>query len=183
MNLFLINETMDASPSIPNDREDVFTWKISSASFLCSFELIFSSLKNRSFVVPLMDTTGKVFFMDSCQVNLPHFTFGLSIGFLLRPMFLSLSLSGHCQPVLCLENSSSSRLLISGSSDRKIKIWNRDFGGCHRSFFAHDDTITAIQFENEMENDQYLLPGETKKEVALPRSNMTGPYAVRIPAV
>jgi WD40 repeat protein len=57
--------------------------------------------------------------------------------------------------------------LISGSSDRKIKIWNRDFGGCHRSFFAHDDTITAIQFENAMENDQYLLPGETKKEVAL----------------
>ena len=80
----------------------------------------------------------------------------------------SLSLSGHRQPVLCLENSSSSRLLISGWSDRKIKIWNRDFGGgCHRSFFADDHTITAIQFENEMETDQYLLPGQTKKEEAL----------------
>jgi WD40 repeat protein len=36
--------------------------------------------------------------------------------------------------------------VITGSSDRNIKIWGLDFGDCHRSLFAHDDTITAIQF-------------------------------------
>ncbi|CAF0914831.1 unnamed protein product [Rotaria sordida] len=81
---------------------------------------------NRYFVAALMDTTVKVFFMDSCQ------------------MFLSLY--GHSQPVLCLDISSDSRLVITGSSDRNIKIWGLDFGDCHRSLFAHDDTITAIQF-------------------------------------
>jgi U3 small nucleolar RNA-associated protein 12 len=55
-------------------------------------------------------------------------------------------LYGHSQPVLCLDISSDSRLVITGSSDRNIKIWGLDFGDCHRSLFAHDDTITAIQF-------------------------------------
>ncbi|CAF0863198.1 unnamed protein product [Adineta steineri] len=84
------------------------------------------SPNNRYFVAALMDTTVKVFFMDSCQ------------------MFLSLY--GHSQPVLCLDISSDSRLVITGSSDRNIKIWGLDFGDCHRSLFAHDDTITAVQF-------------------------------------
>jgi len=84
------------------------------------------SPNNRYFAAALMDTTVKVFFMDSCQ------------------MFLSLY--GHSQPVLCLDISSDSRLVITGSSDRNIKIWGLDFGDCHRSLFAHDDTITAIQF-------------------------------------
>jgi len=57
-----------------------------------------------------------------------------------------LSLYGHSQPVLCLDISYDSRLVITGSSDRNIKIWGLDFGDCHRSLFAHDDTITAIQF-------------------------------------
>ena len=57
-----------------------------------------------------------------------------------------LSLYGHSQPVLCLDISFDSRLVITGSSDRNIKIWGLDFGDCHRSLFAHDDTITAIQF-------------------------------------
>ncbi|CAF1066226.1 unnamed protein product [Adineta ricciae] len=84
------------------------------------------SPNNRYFVAALMDTTVKVFFMDSCQ------------------MFLSLY--GHSQPVLCLDISFDSRLVITGSSDRNIKIWGLDFGDCHRSLFAHDDTITAVQF-------------------------------------
>lgn len=57
-----------------------------------------------------------------------------------------LSLYGHSQPVLCLDISFDSRLVITGSSDRTIKIWGLDFGDCHRSLFAHDDTITAVQF-------------------------------------
>lgn len=57
-----------------------------------------------------------------------------------------LSLYGHSQPVLCLDISFDSRLVITGSSDRNIKIWGLDFGDCHRSLFAHDNTVTAVQF-------------------------------------
>ena len=50
-----------------------------------------------------------------------------------------LSLYGHKLPVLCLDISSDSKLLVSGSADRNVKIWGLDFGDCHKSIFAHDD--------------------------------------------
>ena len=36
-------------------------------------------------------------------------------------------------------------LIVTGSSDKNIKIWGMDFGDCHRSIFAHDDSIMALQ--------------------------------------
>ena len=30
-------------------------------------------------------------------------------------------------------------MIITGSSDKNIKIWGLDFGDCHKSIFAHDD--------------------------------------------
>ena len=29
---------------------------------------------------------------------------------------------------------------------RNVKIWGLDFGDCHKSLFAHDDTITGLKF-------------------------------------
>ena len=34
---------------------------------------------------------------------------------------------------------------MTGSSDKNIKIWGLDFGDCHRSIFAHDDSIMCVQ--------------------------------------
>ena len=55
-----------------------------------------------------------------------------------------LSLYGHKLPVLSLDISSDSSLLISGSADKNIKIWGLDFGDCHRSLFAHADSIMQV---------------------------------------
>ncbi len=52
-----------------------------------------------------------------------------------------LSLYGHKLPVLSMDISTDSSLLISGSADKNIKIWGLDFGDCHRSLFAHADSI------------------------------------------
>jgi U3 small nucleolar RNA-associated protein 12 len=30
--------------------------------------------------------------------------------------------------------------------DKNIRIWGLDFGDCHKSIFAHDDSIMAIRF-------------------------------------
>jgi len=56
-----------------------------------------------------------------------------------------LSLYGHKLPVLTMDISSDSTLLISGSADKNIKIWGLDFGDCHRSLFAHADSIMQVQ--------------------------------------
>lgn len=76
--------------------------------------------------VSLLDSTIKVFMADSLK--------------------FFLSLYGHKFPVLCLDISMDSCLIITGSADKNIKIWGLEFGDCHKSIFAHDDTITAVQF-------------------------------------
>lgn len=40
-------------------------------------------------------------------------------------------------------------MLISGSADKNIKIWGLDYGDCHRSIFAHQDSIMQLKFVNE----------------------------------
>jgi len=45
-----------------------------------------------------------------------------------------------------LDISTDGTLAVSGSADKNIKIWGLDFGDCHKSIFAHDDNITALQF-------------------------------------
>lgn len=57
-----------------------------------------------------------------------------------------ISLYGHKLPVLCMDISSDSTLIATGSSDRNIKIWGLDFGDCHKSIFAHDDSVTGLSF-------------------------------------
>jgi U3 small nucleolar RNA-associated protein 12 len=57
-----------------------------------------------------------------------------------------LNLYGHKLPVLCFDVSSDGALLISGSADKNIKLWGMDFGDCHKSFFAHQDSVTQVKF-------------------------------------
>ncbi|XP_053312882.1 WD repeat-containing protein 3 [Spea bombifrons] len=74
----------------------------------------------------LLDCTVKIFFVDTLK--------------------FFLSLYGHKLPVLCLDISHDSTIIITGSADRNIKIWGLDFGDCHRSLFAHDDSVMFLQF-------------------------------------
>ncbi len=56
------------------------------------------------------------------------------------------NLYGHKQPILCMDISYDCRLIITGSADRSIKVWGLDFGDCHRSIHAHEDSIMSIKF-------------------------------------
>lgn len=76
--------------------------------------------------VALLDSTVKVFYMDSLK--------------------FFLSLYGHKLPVLCMDISSDGDLLVSGSADKNVKIWGLDFGDCHKSLFAHADSVTGVKF-------------------------------------
>ena len=76
--------------------------------------------------VSLLDSTIKLFFNDSLK--------------------FFLSLYGHKLPASTIDISSDSTLLISGSADKNVKIWGLDFGDCHRSIFAHHDSILQTRF-------------------------------------
>lgn len=84
------------------------------------------SPNNKFIAVGLLDSTVKIFFLDSFKFYL--------------------SLYGHKLPVLCMDISTDSSIIATGSADRNVKIWGMDFGDCHRSLFAHDDSVMALQF-------------------------------------
>ncbi|KAM3325172.1 WD repeat-containing protein 3-like [Capsicum chacoense] len=84
------------------------------------------SLDGKFIVVALLDSTIKVFYMDS-----------------LKSTF---SLYGHKLPVLCVDISSDVALLVSGSADKNVKIWDLGHGYCLKSLFAHADSVTGVKF-------------------------------------
>ncbi|CAB3253596.1 unnamed protein product [Arctia plantaginis] len=84
------------------------------------------SPNNKFIAVALLDSTVKIFFLDTFKFYL--------------------SLYGHKLPVLCLDISYDSNIIVTGSADRNVKIWGMDFGDCHKSIFAHNDSVTALQF-------------------------------------
>ena len=83
-----------------------------------------TSPDGRLVAVALLDSTVKIFFCDTLK--------------------FFLSLYGHKLPVLCMDISADSTLIVTGSADRNCKLWGLDFGDCHKSMFAHDDRYTQL---------------------------------------
>lgn len=81
---------------------------------------------SRLVAIALLDNTVKVFFVDSLK--------------------LYLNLYGHKLPVLDMDISFDSKLIITCSADKKIRLWGLDFGDCHKAFFAHQDSILQVAF-------------------------------------
>ncbi|KAL7627426.1 beta transducin [Parahypoxylon ruwenzoriense] len=76
--------------------------------------------------VALLDSTVKVFFVDSLK--------------------LYLNLYGHKLPVLDMDISYDSKLIVTCSADKNIRIWGLDFGDCHKALLAHQDSILQVKF-------------------------------------
>src|SRR5579863_4241359 len=58
----------------------------------------------------------------------------------------SYTLTGHSGPVTCLAMLSDGKTfrLVSGSSDKTIKIWNRDFSKCDLTLRGHTDEVSCM---------------------------------------
>lgn len=76
--------------------------------------------------VALLDCTVKIFYADSLK--------------------FMLSLYGHKLPVLDMSISDDDALIVTASADKNVRIWGLDFGDCHKSMFAHADSVTAVRF-------------------------------------
>lgn len=81
---------------------------------------------SRLLAVALLDNTVKVFFVDSLK--------------------LFLNLYGHKLPVLDMDISFDSKLIVTCSADKNVRLWGLDFGDCHKAFFAHQDSIMQVAF-------------------------------------
>lgn len=81
---------------------------------------------SRLIAVALFDSTVKVFFVDSLK--------------------LFLNLYGHKLPVLNMDISFDSKLIVTCSADKNVRLWGLDFGDCHKAFFAHQDSILQVAF-------------------------------------
>lgn len=73
-----------------------------------------------------LDNTVKVFFVDSLK--------------------LFLNLYGHKLPVLNMDISHDSKLIVTCSADKNVRLWGLDFGDCHKAFFAHQDSVMQVAF-------------------------------------
>ncbi|KAL7059564.1 hypothetical protein AAHC03_012918 [Spirometra sp. Aus1] len=56
------------------------------------------------------------------------------------------SLYGMAAPVTCMDISADSRLLITGSGDKTVRLWELQFGNCLRRFTTHSDPVTSVRF-------------------------------------
>jgi len=81
---------------------------------------------SRLIALSLLDNTVKVFFVDSLK--------------------LFLNLYGHKLPVLNMDISYDSKLIVTCSADKNVRLWGLDFGDCHKAFFAHQDSIMQVAF-------------------------------------
>ena len=80
----------------------------------------------RLVALSLLDNTVKVFFVDTLK--------------------LFLNLYGHKLPVLSMDISYDSKLIVTCSADKNVRIWGLDFGDCHKAFFAHQDSVMQVAF-------------------------------------
>ncbi|KAI9803495.1 MAG: hypothetical protein M1825_001838 [Sarcosagium campestre] len=81
---------------------------------------------SRLLALALLDNTVKVFFVDSLK--------------------LFLNLYGHKLPVLNMDISFDSKMIVTCSADKNVRLWGLDFGDCHKALFAHQDSIMQVAF-------------------------------------
>lgn len=46
-----------------------------------------------------------------------------------------------------MDISDDSKLIATCSADKNVKIWGLDFGDCHKSIFAHSESVMQVVFE------------------------------------
>ena len=102
---------------------------------------------SRLIALALLDNTVKVFFIDSLK--------------------LFLNLYGHKLPVLNMDISYDSKLIVTCSADKNVRLWGLDFGDCHKAFFAHQDSIMQVAFvpHNQDGNGHHFLSASKDRAI------------------
>lgn len=95
--------------------------------------------------VALLDSTVKIFYQDTLKFFLSLY------GHKVNPRVLcehEVSMPFQL-PVLAMDISDDSKLIVTCSADKNVKIWGLDFGDCHKSIFAHEESVMQVLFERK----------------------------------
>ena len=57
------------------------------------------------------------------------------------------TLTGHRRGIACLQYRGN--LVVSGSSDYTIRLWDIECGACLRVLEGHDELVRCIRFDNK----------------------------------
>lgn len=118
-----------AQEEIPGTRRTTPRFKLVHARTLGVTDDILSlrfSPNSQLIALSFLDNTVKVFFVDTLK--------------------LFLNLYGHKLPVLNMDISYDSKLIVTCSADKNVRLWGLDFGDCHKAFFAHQDSVMQVAF-------------------------------------
>jgi len=61
-----------------------------------------------------------------------------------------------------IDISDDNQLIATVSADKNIKLWGMDFGDCHKSIYAHNDTIVSVKF---VKNTHYFFTASKDKTI------------------
>ncbi|KAF4021436.1 hypothetical protein G4228_013321 [Cervus hanglu yarkandensis] len=70
----------------------------------------------------------------------------LCVSYSPNQKLLAVSLLDCTVKVFYVDTLKDGALIATGSADRNVKIWGLDFGDCHKSLFAHDDSVMYLRF-------------------------------------
>ncbi|GAB5575429.1 WD repeat-containing protein 3 isoform X1 [Prionailurus iriomotensis] len=70
----------------------------------------------------------------------------LCVSYSPNQKLLAVSLLDCTVKIFYVDTLKDGTLIATGSADRNVKIWGLDFGDCHKSLFAHDDSVMYLQF-------------------------------------
>jgi U3 small nucleolar RNA-associated protein 12 len=102
------------------------------------------SPNSKLLAVALLDSTIKVFYQDSLKFFLS--LYGHKVSLLMTYILL---IYQSQLPVLSMDISDDSKLIVTCSADKNVKIWGLDFGDCHKSIFAHEESVMQVAFEKD----------------------------------
>ena len=58
-----------------------------------------------------------------------------------------------------MDISYDSKLIVTCSADKNVRLWGLDFGDCHKAFFAHHDSVMQVAFvpHNQDQNGHHFF--------------------------
>ena len=61
-----------------------------------------------------------------------------------------------------MDISDDSKIIVTCSADKNVKIWGLDFGDCHKSIFAHDESVMQVSFEKGCDSHYFWSVSKDK---------------------
>ena len=72
--------------------------------------------------------------------------------------------NGHTYAVYSVAISNDSQLIVTGSDDRTIRIWNRETGDCLAVLTGHKDYVRSVSISTD---SQFIVSGSDDKTIRL----------------